>query len=97
MIVGQQETLITHNCIWFDRLQREALKQAAIDPSTGKIDISILTTGISGAARKQRADRARILKEVIRGKGKVVTLQYVKLWDEFREKLIEKEIDRVSS
>merc|ERR1711915_333120 len=31
------------------RLHREALKQAAVDPSTGKIDITILTTGISGA------------------------------------------------
>ena len=28
------------------RLQREAIKQAAIDPVTGTIDINILTTGI---------------------------------------------------
>ena len=80
-----------------DRLQREALKQAAVDPATGKIDISILTTGISGAARKQRAERAQLLKELIRSKGKVVTLKYVKLWEEFRERLIEKEIEKVRS
>ena len=47
-----------HN--YFFRLHREALKQAAIDPSTGRIDISILTTGISGQARKQRAERAQV-------------------------------------
>ena len=28
------------------RLHREALKQSAIDPSSGKIDVSILTTGV---------------------------------------------------
>ena len=27
------------------RLHREALKQSATDPTTGKIDVSILTTG----------------------------------------------------
>lgn len=72
------------------RLQKEALKQAAVDPATGKIDISILTTGISGEARKQRATRAKIMKEVIRTKGKVVTLKVAKIFEEFKEKLIEK-------
>ena len=72
------------------RLQKEALKQAAVDPATGKIDISILTTGISGEARKQRAARAKLMKEVIRAKGKVVTLKVAKIFEEFKEKLIEK-------
>ena len=36
------------------RLHREALKQSAIDPSSGKIDISILTTGFSMANRNFR-------------------------------------------
>lgn len=31
------------------RLQREAIKQAAIDPVTGTIDINILTTGRSSS------------------------------------------------
>jgi DNA replication licensing factor MCM4 len=66
------------------------LKQAAIDPSTGKIDISILTTGISGAARKQRAERATLVKDVMREKGKQPTFKYTKLFEEFREKMIEK-------
>ena len=72
------------------RLHKEALKQAAVDPSTGKIDVSILTTGISGAVRKQRADRAQTLLELIKTKGKVLVLKYNKLYEEFREKIIEK-------
>ena len=36
----------TYVLIYFHRLHREALKQAATDPRTGIIDISILTTGV---------------------------------------------------
>jgi DNA replication licensing factor MCM4 len=72
------------------RLHKEALMQAAVDPSTGKIDISILTTGITGAVRKQRADRAQLLMELIKSKGKVLVLKYNKLYEEFREKMAEK-------
>lgn len=35
-----------NDCREARRLQREALKQAAIDPVTGVIDINILTTGL---------------------------------------------------
>uniref|UniRef100_X1Z8H6 DNA replication licensing factor MCM4 n=1 Tax=Capitella teleta TaxID=283909 RepID=X1Z8H6_CAPTE len=72
------------------RLHREALKQAAIDPSTGKIDISILTTGLSGAVRKMRAERANVLRELLRTKGKIVVVKSAKLLEEFREKMAEK-------
>jgi len=64
--------------------------QAAVDPTTGKIDVSILTTGISGAVRKQRADRAQLLLDLIQSKGKVLVLKYNKIYDEFREKLMQK-------
>jgi len=74
----------------FRRLHKEALKQAAVDPSTGKIDVTILTTGISGAVRKQRAERAESLLELIKTKGKVLVLKYNKLYEEFRERIIEK-------
>ncbi|GAB1599558.1 DNA replication licensing factor mcm4-A-like [Argonauta hians] len=67
------------------RLYKEALKQAAVDPSTGKIDITILTTGISGAARKRRADIKLALKKYIKEKGKSPTLKYQKLMEDFRE------------
>ena len=64
--------------------------QAAVDPSTGKIDISILTTGITGAVRRQRADRAHLLLELIKSKGKVLVLKHNNLFDEFKEKVVEK-------
>ncbi|RXG52397.1 DNA replication licensing factor MCM4 [Armadillidium vulgare] len=38
------------------RLHREALKQSATDPMSGKIDVGILTTGLSSAARKRRGE-----------------------------------------
>lgn len=66
-------------------MYREALKQAAVDPSTGKIDITILTTGLSGAARKRKAEITQALKKIIQGKGKVSTLKHQKLYEEFRE------------
>ena len=68
------------------RLYKEALKQAAVDPSTGRIDISILTTGISGAARKRKAEVAQALKKLIQEKGKVATLKQPKLFEELRER-----------
>lgn len=56
-----------------------------MDPSTGKIDITILTTGLSGAARKRKAEITQALKKIIQGKGKVSTLKHQKLYEEFRE------------
>ena len=74
-------------CPWLYvyRLYKEALKQAAVDPSTGKIDITILTTGMSGAARKRKAEVASALKKLIQAKGKVPTLKHQKLYEDFRE------------
>ncbi|XP_066917179.1 DNA replication licensing factor mcm4-A-like [Clytia hemisphaerica] len=67
------------------RLQREALKQSAMDPKTGMIDINILTTGLSITDRKRRSDAAKALLELMKGKGKIATLNYYKLFEEFRE------------
>ncbi|CAB4064093.1 MCM4 [Lepeophtheirus salmonis] len=39
-----------------NRLHREALKQSATDPLSGKIDVSILTTGQSEGYRKRRME-----------------------------------------
>ena len=61
----------------------EALKQAAVDPSTGKIDISILTTGISGAARKRKAEIAQALHKMMRDK-KQPTYNTTTLYDELK-------------
>ena len=47
------------------RLHREAIKQSATDPLSGKIDISILTTGISATNRKRRHELALGLKQLL--------------------------------
>lgn len=67
------------------RLHREALKQSATDPLSGKIDVGILTTGLSTAERKKRADLVVKIKETLKKKGKVPTVSYPKLYTEIRE------------
>lgn len=37
-----------------------------------------------------RAERANVLRELLRGKGKVVVIKSAKLLEEFREKMTEK-------
>eukprot|EP00092_Neocalanus_flemingeri_P040376 GFUD01043975.1.p1 GENE.GFUD01043975.1~~GFUD01043975.1.p1 ORF type:complete len:849 (+),score=284.52 GFUD01043975.1:326-2548(+) len=66
------------------RLHREALKQSATDPLTGRIDVSILTTGQSSAGRKKRAEVATALKEMLKKKNKTPTVSYDKLFADFR-------------
>jgi len=67
------------------RLHREALKQSATDPMSGKIDVSILTTGLSSAARKRRAEVAQSLKKLVQTKGKVSTLNFQKVFQELKD------------
>jgi hypothetical protein len=67
------------------RLHREALKQSAIDPSTGMIDVSILTTGQSEGIRKRRFAVKNTLKDLIAAKGKVNTINYQKTWNDLKE------------
>lgn len=67
------------------RLHREALKQSATDPLSGKIDVGILTTGLSSAARKKRAELIQALKKIIESKEKVPTINYQKLFVEMKE------------
>merc|ERR1739844_47454 len=67
------------------RLHREALKQSAIDPSTGMIDVSILTTGQSEGMKKRRVAIKNNLKDLVKRKGKVQTINYQKTWNELKE------------
>lgn len=67
------------------RLHREALKQSAMDPKTGMIDINILTTGLSITDRKKRIDVSKAILELLKGKGKSASLNYYKVYEEFRE------------
>ncbi|XP_014220364.1 DNA replication licensing factor MCM4 [Trichogramma pretiosum] len=66
------------------RLHREALKQSAVDPLSGKIDVNILTTGVSGSYRQKIAQLTDILRKLIETKGKV-TISYQKLYNEFKD------------
>lgn len=47
------------------RLQKEALKQSATDPATGRIDVNILATGVSGTARRKKAEIALAMKNIL--------------------------------
>ena len=67
------------------RLHREAVKQSATDPLSGKIDVSILTTGLSSSARKRRTELSAALKRLINAKGKAATLNYQKTLAELKE------------
>uniref|UniRef100_A0A2L2XZ57 DNA replication licensing factor MCM4 n=2 Tax=Parasteatoda tepidariorum TaxID=114398 RepID=A0A2L2XZ57_PARTP len=67
------------------RLHREALKQSATDPSSGKIDISILTTGMSNTARRRRIEIGQILRKMLTAKGKTTkSFNYAKVFDELK-------------
>merc|ERR1712029_419745 len=66
------------------RLHREALKQSATDPTTGRIDVSILTTGQSSATRKRRQEVAKALQDLLSKKNKTPTTSYDKLFSEFK-------------
>ncbi len=55
------------------RLHKEAMKQSAVDPKTGRIDVTILTTGYSSEERRHREEIAATLKKLIREKGKKIT------------------------
>ena len=68
------------------RLHREALKQSATDPLSGKIDVSILTTGQSEGTRKRRLLVKNALNAVIEKRpGKAQTLNYLKTWNELKD------------
>lgn len=64
------------------RLYREALKQSATDPLSGKIDVGILTTGLSSAARQRKHDLAEHLIKAISSQPKSTILNYPKLLSE---------------
>ncbi|KAH9383374.1 hypothetical protein HPB48_024593 [Haemaphysalis longicornis] len=66
-------------------LHREALKQSATDPASGKIDISILTTGISATSRQRRAQMASALRKMLETRTKAQSLNYNKVFADFKE------------
>jgi DNA replication licensing factor MCM4 len=67
------------------RLHREALKQSATDPLSGRIDVGILTTGLSSAGRQKRAELIAFVKEQLKTKGKTKTIPYQKLFTDIKD------------
>lgn len=67
------------------RLHREALKQSATDPLSGKIDVGILTTGLSTSARKKRAELIAFIKDNLKKKNKTKTIPYQKFFTDIKE------------
>lgn len=66
------------------RLQREAIKQAAIDPVTGTIDINILTTGVSSSMRKRREEMAASIWAILEQSPRVITFAYLRVLEQLR-------------
>lgn len=60
------------------------MKQSATDPMSGKIDVNILTTGMSAGARKKRGEIASALRKMIESKGKIGSINYQKAFNEFK-------------
>ncbi|XP_039283686.1 DNA replication licensing factor MCM4 isoform X2 [Nilaparvata lugens] len=67
------------------RLHREALKQSATDPLSGKIDVGILTTGLSMAARKRRQELTQTIRKLLTAKAKGSSVSYQKTLSDIRE------------
>ena len=51
---------------------------------SGKIDVNILTTGLSSNARKKRGEISAALRKMIESKGKANTISYQKAFNEFK-------------
>lgn len=67
------------------RLHREALKQSATDPASGRIDVGILTTGLGAAARKRRADLVTAIRAHIQPLPRPHTITHSKLLQEINQ------------
>ncbi|VDL63766.1 unnamed protein product [Hymenolepis diminuta] len=74
----------TDDCREARRLQREAIKQAAIDPVTGTIDINILTTGVSSSMRKRREEMANAIWAILEQRPRVITFAYSRVLEQLR-------------
>jgi DNA replication licensing factor MCM4 len=51
------------------RLMKEAIRTSAMDPRTGKIDMSLLNTGTGSGQRKMRDDLRKAILDVLNTSG----------------------------
>lgn len=68
-----------------NRLHQEALKQSATDPTSGTINLDIITTGQSEGYRKRREQVCTAFKNMLKKKGKLQTINYHKTWLDLKE------------
>ncbi|CAF4231492.1 unnamed protein product, partial [Rotaria magnacalcarata] len=83
--------LAQHLASWYQYgKEGEAVHDAmAIDPKTGRVDVAILTTGISAGERRLRADLAQTLKHYMKERKSTLSKGPVKkdtLFNEIRER-----------
>ncbi len=81
---------LSHNVELIDveeasRLHQEALKQSATDPTSGTINLDIITTGQSESYRRRREEVKKAFKALLQKKGKVQTLNYMRTWMDLKE------------
>ncbi|CAF4503864.1 unnamed protein product, partial [Rotaria sp. Silwood2] len=72
------------------RLYREALKLSAVDPKTNRVDVAILTTGISASERRLRADLVQTLEHYLEERKSTQSTESIKkdtLFNEFRKRI----------
>ena len=76
--------MVGKKTIVFSSLHREALKQSAIDPTTGCVDINILAAGMSTTSRNQIEKLAKVIRDELRPR-KGITVSAKKLAIELRK------------
>ena len=77
------DNVTVEDCMEARRLQREALKQSAVDPLTGLIDVNILTTGVTGGIKKRNEEIARAIYALMEER-RVMTFTYQRVLEELR-------------
>lgn len=65
----------------FLRLYKEALRQSATDPTTGRVDVSIIASGASDTLKKKTEGVAEVIRQRLGDKG---TFEYKKLFNDLR-------------
>lgn len=67
------------------RIHREAVKASCTDPTTGCVDISIMTTGVSSMALKRMKEIGNALKRILEAKHNKAPIPTKKLYAELKE------------
>lgn len=69
------------------KLMKIALLTAATDPTTGRVDMDLITTGQSASARSRIAEVVKIVREILLDRSASTTIRFNKLMQEVNTKL----------